>query len=214
MVVQGMVRRSVQASAVALAAAIVLLPSAVGRHPAPPAAPPPALPRPIDPLAAHVLERMPSLEVEAASDLAAAVRGEAESAGLDPLLVMAVIGVESAWEPGAVSRRGARGLMQLRKVTLAGEEREAGLAAGDVHDPVHNVRMGVRYLARMIEDFGDEDLGLMAYNTGPTRLLSYLLAVGEVPDSLWSYVRRVRREERKIRREMLRVEVLVADAAR
>jgi soluble lytic murein transglycosylase-like protein len=104
--------------------------------------------------------------------------------------------------------------MQLRKVTQAGEEREAGLVPGDVHDPAHNVRMGIRYLARMVEVFGDEDLGLMAYNTGPTRLSSYLQAVGEVPDSLWSYVRKVRREERKLRREMLRAEVLVADAAR
>jgi soluble lytic murein transglycosylase-like protein len=104
--------------------------------------------------------------------------------------------------------------MQLRKVAQAVEERQAGIAPGDVYDPVHNVRMGVRYLARMVDDFGDEDLGLMAYNTGPTRLLSYLLAVGEIPDSLWSYVRKVRREERKIRREMLRVRVLVADAAR
>ena len=215
---EGMVRLSVQASAVVLTAAIVLLPSPVGWHSAPlaaqPPVPPPALPRQIDPLAAQVLERMPALEIEAASVLAAAVRGESESAGLDPLLVMAVIGVESAWEPGAVSERGARGLMQLRKVTQAGEEREAGLVPGDVHDPAHNVRMGIRYLARMVEVFGDEDLGLMAYNTGPTRLSSYLQAVGEVPDSLWSYVRKVRREERKLRREMLRAEVLVADAAR
>jgi soluble lytic murein transglycosylase-like protein len=208
----------VQASGVALAAAIAFLPSPVGHHSAPPAVrpvvPPAAQLRPIDPLAAEVLERMPSLSVEAASDLAAAVRSESETAGLDPVLVMAVIEVESAWETGAVSGRGARGLMQLRRVAQAVEEREAGIAPGDVHDPVHNVRMGVRYLARMVDDFGDEDLGLMAYNTGPTRLLSYLLAVGEVPDSLWSYVRKVRREERKIRREMLRVRVLVADAAR
>jgi soluble lytic murein transglycosylase-like protein len=104
--------------------------------------------------------------------------------------------------------------MQLRKVALAGEEREAGLAPGDVHEPVHNIRMGVRYLARMVEVFGDEDLGLMAYNTGPTRLSSYLQAVGEVPDSLWSYVRKVRREERKLRHGMLHAEVLVAAAAR
>jgi soluble lytic murein transglycosylase-like protein len=104
--------------------------------------------------------------------------------------------------------------MQLRKVAQAGEERDAGLAPGDVHDPVHNVRMGIRYLARMVDLFGDEDLGLIAYNAGPTRLSSYLQAVGEVPDSMWSYVRRVRREERKIRREMLRAEVLVANAAR
>jgi soluble lytic murein transglycosylase-like protein len=213
-----LVRRSVQASAVALGAAIVLLPSPVGRHAAVRADLPydasPAEHRPIDPLAAQVLERMPSLDIEAAGALAAAVRGESEAAGLDPLLVMAVIGVESAWEPGAVSERGARGLMQLRKVAQATEERVAGLAPGDVHDPAHNVRMGIRYLARMVQVFGDEDLGLMAYNTGPTRLSSYLQAVGEVPDSLWSYVRKVRREERKLRREMLRAEVLVADAAR
>ena len=104
--------------------------------------------------------------------------------------------------------------MQLRKVALAGEEREAGLAPGDVHDPVHNVRMGVRYLARMIQVFGDEDLGLMAYNAGPTRFLSLLLAVDDLPDSLRSYVRKVRREERKLRREMLHAEVLVAAATR
>jgi soluble lytic murein transglycosylase len=215
---EGLVRRSVQASAVALGAAIVLLPSSVGRHGAPgatnPDDAPPAAHRPIDALTAQVLERMPSLELEAAAALAAAVRGESEAAGLDPLLVMAVIGVESGWAPAAVSDRGARGLMQLRKVALAGEEREAGLAPGDVHDPVHNVRMGVRYLARMIQVFGDEDLGLMAYNAGPTRFLSLLLAVDDLPDSLRSYVRKVRREERKLRREMLHAEVLVAAATR
>ena len=95
---EGLVRRSVQASAVALGAAIVLLPSPVSRHHAPYAAPPPPIPRPIEPLAAQVLERMPSLEVEEASDLARVVRTESESAGLDPVLVMAVIGVESGWE--------------------------------------------------------------------------------------------------------------------
>ena len=215
---EGMGRRSVQASAVALMAAIVLLPLPVGRHAAPGAALPDdasfAAHHPIDPLAAQVLERMPSLDVEVASALAAAVRGESEAAGLDPLLVMAVIGVESSWAPAAVSDRGARGLMQLRKAALAGEEREAGLAPGDVHDPVHNVRMGVRYLARMVQVFGDEDLGLMAYNAGPTRFLSLLLAVDEIPDSLRAYVRKVRREERKLRREMLNAEVLVASATR
>jgi len=54
----------------------------------------------------------------------------------------------------------------------------------------------------------------MAYNAGPTRFLSLLLAVDDLPDSLRSYVRKVRREERKLRREMLHAEVLVANAAR
>jgi len=199
---------------VALGAAIVLMPSLVGGYAAPPhPAPPPSIPRPVDPLAAQVLERMPSLDVEEASRLAAVVRGEAESVGLDPVLVMAVIGVESGWEPSAVSERGARGLMQLRRLALESEEREAGVAHGDVHDPVHNVRMGVRYLARMVEIFDDVDLALVAYNSGPTRLASHLNATDEVPDSMWSYARKVRREERRIRREMLRAAVIVADAA-
>ena len=97
---------------------------------------------------------------------------------------------------------------------ILAEEQDAGLAPGDVHDPVHNVRMGVRYLGRMVDAFGDVDLGLIAYNAGPTRLSSYLQAVGEVPDSLWAYVRRVRREERKIQHGLLRVEEVVAAAAR
>jgi soluble lytic murein transglycosylase-like protein len=156
---------------------------------------------------------MPSLDVEEASRLAAVVRRESESAGLDPVLVMAVIGVESGWEPAAVSERGARGLMQLRRVAFESEEREAGVAHGDVHDPAQNVRMGVRYLARMVEIFDDVDLALVAYNAGPTRLASYLNATDEVPGSLWSYARKVRREERRIRREMLRAAVIVADAA-
>jgi soluble lytic murein transglycosylase-like protein len=209
-----LVRRAVQASAVALGAAIAFLPAPISPHGARPGGGPSAPPRTLDPMSAYVLERMPSLDVDSASKLAAVVRGESQGAGLDPVLVMAVIGVESGWEPAAVSERGARGLMQLRKVAQAGEEREAGLAPGDVHDPVHNVRMGIRYLARMVEEFGSEDLGLMAYNTGPTRFLSYLVAVEDIPDSIQSYVRKVRREERKIRREMLRAQVVLADAAR
>ncbi|HQR30089.1 MAG TPA: lytic transglycosylase domain-containing protein, partial [Anaeromyxobacteraceae bacterium] len=177
-------------------------------------APPPAAPRPVDPLAAHVLERMPSLTVDEASVLAGTVRLESQEAGLDPVLVLAVIGVESGWEATAVSERGARGLMQLRSGALRWAERDGGLAPGDVHDPVHNVRVGIRYLARMVEHFDDLDLALIAYNAGPTRLASYLQAVGEVPESMWGYVRKVHREERRIRRGLLNPQVLVADAAR
>ena len=212
--VQGLVRRSVQASAVALGAAIALLPSPVGRQPPAHAARPPAIPRPVDPLTVHVLDRMPSLSVDEASGLAATVRDESVAAGLDPILVMALIDVESGWEPAAVSGRGARGLMQLRRLALETEEREAGLPPGDVHDPVHNVRMGIRYLARMVATFGDVDLALVAYNAGPSRALSMLVSVEEVPESAWAYARKVRREERRLRREHLHADAVLADAAR
>jgi soluble lytic murein transglycosylase-like protein len=210
---EGLIRRSVQASAVALGAAIVLLPSSVDRHHHSVEARP-SIPRPVDPLAGQVLERMSSLPVEEALELAAVVRDESASAGLDPVLVLAVIGVESGWEPGAVSAKGARGLMQLRPLALQTEEQEAGIAPGDVHDPVHNVRMGIRYLARMAASFGDLDLALVAYNSGPTRTLSALLAVEDMPDSMLAYARKVRREERRIRRSLPTATLTVAAAAR
>jgi soluble lytic murein transglycosylase-like protein len=157
---------------------------------------------------------MPTLDRDSAVALAGAVREESVAVGLDPVLILAVIGVESAWEPAAVSERGARGLMQLRRTAFEGEERDAGLQPGDVHDPIRNVRMGIRYLARMVDTFDDVDLALVAYNSGPTRLASYLQAVGEVPDGMWAYARKVRREEKRIRRDLGRAQVLVADAAR
>jgi soluble lytic murein transglycosylase-like protein len=203
----------VQASALALGAAIVLLPSPVGHPVRPRQVAPPSIPRPLDPLAAHVLEQMPSLGVKSASDLAIAVRSESAAAGLDPVLVMAVIEVESGWQPAAVSERGARGLMQLRRLAIETEERAAGLAPGDVLDPIHNVRMGVRYLARMVATFEDVDLGLLAYNVGPTRALSLLVAVEDIPEAYRSYARKVRREERRIRSELMREPVIVANAA-
>ena len=66
----------------------------------------------------------------------------------------------------------------------------------------------------MVETFDDVDLALVAYNSGPTRLSRYLQAVGEVPDAMWAYARKVRREERRIRRDLGRAQVLVAAAAR
>lgn len=155
-----------------------------------------------DLLAAEALRRMPALGADAARVVAQVILDEASLIGLDPVLVLAMIAVESGGASQAVSRRGARGLMQLLRSTQAEEEREGGLPAGDPHDPAHNVRVGVRYYGRMFETFGDPDLALVAYNVGPTRLSSYIQAVGEVPDAYWSYARRVRREEQRLRRSL------------
>jgi soluble lytic murein transglycosylase len=199
-----MATRATRAAAVAIGAALAIAPSSVGSHQGPGSSRPSSAPRArIDPLATLILARMPSAGVELAGALASAVRAGAQRSGLDPLLVMAVIEVESDWEAAAVSGHGARGLMQLRKAAMIEAERAAGALPGDVHDPVHNVRMGIRYLAQMVEKFGDVDLGLMAYNAGPGRLLSYR-AADEVPDSVQSYVRKVRREERKLQGEQSR----------
>jgi soluble lytic murein transglycosylase-like protein len=84
--------------------------------------------------------------------------------GLDTALIAAVIQAESAFNPQARSRAGARGLMQLMPRTA----RE--LQIRDVYDPMQNVDGGTRYLKQQILRFGDVSKGLWAYNAGPQRV--------------------------------------------
>lgn len=89
------------------------------------------------------------------------VREAAERHHVDPALVRAVIETESNWNPGAVSRKGARGLMQLIPTTAQ------RFGVNDVFNPQQNVDAGVRYLSSLLERYnGNLDLALAAYNAG------------------------------------------------
>jgi soluble lytic murein transglycosylase-like protein len=145
--------------------------------------------------------RLPVLADTDRDALALTIVDEAERARIDPLLVLALIEVESAFDPGAASGRGARGLMQLRPSTMRREAERSGIAFEDPREPIANVQAGVRYLRRLLDAFGREEVALMAYNAGPNRILGYLRA-GEIPARFHGYPRRVKQEHRRLRRSL------------
>ncbi len=104
---------------------------------------------------------------------------------LPPALIKAVMAAESAFNPRAVSRRGALGLMQLMPETAR------TLRVDDVFDPAQNIDGGARYLRQLWTQYdGDLYRTLSAYNAGPTavrRARGPVPAIAETRD----YVRRV-----------------------
>jgi soluble lytic murein transglycosylase-like protein len=143
--------------------------------------------------------KMPGVAHSERLRLARAILEESRFAALDPLFVVALIAVESGFDHGAESVRGARGLMQLRQSTLETEAERSNLD-GDLDDPVTNVRAGVRYYNRLLRAFGDHELALMAYNAGPNRILRYLREDGEVPERFQKYPQKVNAEISKLKK--------------
>ncbi|SNY46305.1 Transglycosylase SLT domain-containing protein [Arsukibacterium tuosuense] len=81
---------------------------------------------------------------------------------LDPALIRAIIHAESAFQPSALSKRGAIGLMQLMPDTAA------MLGISDPLSPEQNIQGGSTYLAKLLKQYnGDLTLSLAAYNAGP-----------------------------------------------
>ena len=88
--------------------------------------------------------------------------------GVPFALIKAVIGVESAFNPRAVSAKGARGLMQIMP------ENDAFLSLADPFDPSQNIMAGTRYLKQLLERYNQKlSLALAAYNAGPTAVDRY-----------------------------------------
>src|SRR5260370_28052653 len=112
------------------------------------------------------------------------IRAAAKRYSVDADLITSVIAAESNFDPKAISRRTARGLMQLLPVTAA------SLGVKNIFDPQENIDAGTRYLRVLLQIYkNDLALTLAAYNAGPDRVQRY----GRVPPfaETISYVRRV-----------------------
>jgi hypothetical protein len=97
------------------------------------------------------------------ADILALATEMAQKHKVERALLLAVIGVESAFRPDAVSRAGARGLMQLMPATAD----DLGV---DPTIPRENVDGGAKYLAWLLRTFDDQRVALAAYNAGPGRV--------------------------------------------
>jgi len=122
------------------------------------------------------------------------VEAAAARHGVDADLITSVIAVESNFDPKAVSRKNARGLMQLLPETAA------RFGVKNIDDPQENIEGGTQYLRELLEKYKyDLVLTLAAYNAGPERVQQY----GRVPPfpETISYVRRVKRGYEKSKSE-------------
>ena len=101
------------------------------------------------------------------TELSPIIYAAARETGLPPALIDAVIRTESGYRPGAVSRVGAMGLMQLMPRTAQ------SVGVTDAFDPRQNVLGGARYLKKQLDRFGSVALAAAAYNAGPGRVAKY-----------------------------------------
>jgi soluble lytic murein transglycosylase-like protein len=122
---------------------------------------------------------------------------ESSRHGLDPMLVLALIDVESKFQYAAVSPAGARGIMQILPGVAEGLANEIGLSQHFgaqrfrpefLDNPILNIKLGVYYLKDLKKSFRTTNLALTAYNLGPTETRNRLENDIELSDDYTSAV--------------------------
>ena len=110
------------------------------------------------------------------------IRREAARQDLHPTVVFGIVHQESAFDPQAVSRSGARGLMQVMPATGRELARKLGLpfSVDRLLEPGYSVRLGTTYFRQVLGMFdGNLELALAGYNSGPFRVKRLWRATGQ-----------------------------------
>jgi len=134
-------------------------------------------------LAAYLSQRY-RIAPEAADEMVRVAYLAGEQVGLEPVLVLAVIAIESSFDPNAVSHAGAEGLMQVVPKYHEDQLEEHG-GSGAVRDPMINILVGTRILEQYIRGTGSLEAGLQRYN-------------GALSDRSGRYARKVLTERKQL----------------
>ncbi|MCC5985543.1 MAG: lytic transglycosylase domain-containing protein [Rhodobacteraceae bacterium] len=139
------------------------------------------------PSAPALAETPPPATTTARDPHAAAIAEAAARFAIPEPWIRAVIAVESAGDPRAVSHAGAMGLMQVMPGTWAALRQQHGLG-DDPFDPRDNILAGTAYLRAMLDRYGNIGAMLAAYNAGPGRYDAYLQTGRPLPAETRAYV--------------------------
>jgi soluble lytic murein transglycosylase len=105
--------------------------------------------------------------------IANTVYEESQQYNLDYRLILAVMKVESNFRHNAISRKGARGLLQIKPALAKHIAKDAGVqvrGAKCLYEPEKNIKIGVNYLSKLMDMFENLYSALHAYNVGPAKV--------------------------------------------
>ena len=141
------------------------------------------IPRDLVKIYAIVKENRPDIGDGEVWEMADVIRQECLKHNLDPILVLALIQVESGFQFKVVSPMGARGIMQIMPDVAQGLVQQSGLRPHSdavrfrpefLDDPLFSIKLGVYYLHDLKKSFRDVSTALVAYNLGPTEVRNRL----------------------------------------
>lgn len=121
----------------------------------------------------HVKSENENLSDSDLITIAEIVYKESSKKRVDYRLVLAMMKIESNFRQDAVSRKGARGLLQVKPSLAKYIAQDVGIdweGETTLHEPENNIKIGVHFFSQLVEDFESVNMALHAYHVGPTKL--------------------------------------------